>query len=226
MEQTISILKERNIYADEKIINRATESMFYLNLENPMSEESSYRKKIKGSIEFKDGYFIFVPENGKYSFKNLLPASGTADEILNVLKNHGIYSKHFVWDGTLDMGNGLYRATFYQNYESNRLYSSKLNVFFNKDGILRTEGIYFIINSVSSLEENVTSPLEILIRLSEYDFKEKATVNSIERGYYTESIYSSYSSLTAIPCYRVTLANGNEFYFDATNGSFIELSKF
>ncbi len=226
ISNTVSVLEQRNIFIDKNIINRTSENMFYINLINPMSEESAFKKNIKGKISFEDGFYTFVPENPYYSFKNLLPGSQSADEILMILKNHGISSKYFTWDGTLDMGDGVFRATFFQNYESNRLYSSKLNVFFNKDRILKAEGIYFNIDSVSALEENIISPLEILIRLSEYDFKEKTVINSIDRGYYTESIYSSFSSLTAIPCYKVTLANGNDFYFDATNGNFIELSKF
>ncbi len=226
VEQTVSVLQKRNIYIDKDLINRKNDSMFYLNLINPMSEESEKKKNIKGKIEYKEDIYTFIPENGKYEFKNLLPGSQTAEEILLILKEHGISSKYFVWDGSLDMGSGIYRATFNQIYDSVPLYSSKLNVFFTKNGIIRTEGLYFNIDSVSSIEENIISPLEILLRLSEYGFEEKTTVNSISRGYYTESVYSSYSTLPAIPCYRVTLINGNEFFFDATNGNIIELSKF
>ena len=226
LKQTVSILKERNITISEDTVNRNMQNMFYLNLSNPFSAESVNFKNITGKVEIKENFYTFIPENSSCSFKNLMLSSQTGEDILDILKNNGISSKYFVWDGTLDMGEGVYRATYYQNYESLRLYSSKLNVFFKEDKILRVEGNYFNILSVSSLENKIISPLDILINLSSFDFKENVTVNSIERGYYTESIYSSYSSLTAIPCYRVVLNNGNEFYFDATNGDFIELSKF
>ena len=224
IDNTIEILNKKNIKLDRELIKTTPETMFYLNLKNPFAEEK-YISNFKGNCKISEKGFKFVPENKNIEFKYLLPSYDAAKQALSHLKDNGLEVKYAKCIGTLDMGDGVYKASFIQSFESHDIYNSNIDIFYKEGNVLNSEGVYYEISSFSAPDENIKTQAEILIRFAN-DFNEKCTIKSIESGYFTESFKNEYSMVSAVPCFKITIDNGNKYYYDAISASLLKIDEF
>ena len=243
LKDTINILSSNGIELKEGIVLNGYENMPSLELSNPLSNEKEFAQRLigsnkknsisyygeKGILTVYEDIFLFEIKEGFRSngFKTALPSSKTAKAVIRYLNSLGIDTTYFKWAGTLDKGNGVFEVSFIQRYMSNEFFNSKLVCEITKNGVNSIKGKFFSIDSVSSLKQ-IKSPLEILISFSgKYGRTEKnIVINNITTGYYTEQNSNEFSSLPALPCYKLSLKNGNVYYYDAIYGTFISKREF
>ena len=224
IENTIEILNKKNIKIDREIIKKTPETMFYLNLKNPFATEE-YISNFKGNCTVSEEGFKFVPENKNIDFKYLLPSYDAAKQALSHFKDYGLEVKYTKCVGTLDMGEGIYSASFIQSFEGHDIYNTNIDIFYKEGSVLDSSGVYYEIFSFSAPDENIKTQAEILIRFAN-DFNEKCTIKSIESGYFTEPFKNEYSMISAIPCFKITIDNGNKYYYDAISASLLKIDEF
>jgi regulatory protein YycI of two-component signal transduction system YycFG len=224
IENTIEILNKKNIKLDKSLIKTTPETMFYLNLKNPFSDEE-FLSNFKGNCTVSEEGFRFVPENKSIDFKYLLPSYDAAKQALSHFKDYGLEAKYTKCVGTLDMGEGVYKASFIQSFEGHDIYNTNIDIFYKEGSILESYGVYYEISSFSAPDENIKTQAEILIRFAN-DFNEKCTIKSIESGYFTEPFKNEYSMISAVPCFMITIDNGNKYYYDAISASLLKIDEF
>ena len=243
LNDTVKILSSNGIELKEGIVLSGYENMPSLELSNPIAKEEKFASLLCGenkkeSISYKgekgiltiyDDIFLFeITQNyrGK-EIKSAMPSAKTSKTVLKFLSSLGIDTTYFVWSGTLDKGKGVYEVSFVQKYMSNEFFNSKIVCEVKKDGVYSVKGKYFNIDSASSLKK-IKSPLEIFLSFSgEYGGKDKSIIiNDITTGYYTEQNSNEFSVLPGLPCYKLTLRNGNIYFYDAFYGSFIAKREF
>ena len=225
IENTIEILNKNNIKLDKKLIKTTPETMFYLNLKNPFAEGKNFTSEFKGNCSISEKGFEFVPENKSIDFKFLLPSYDAAKQALSHLKEYGLDAKYTKCVGTLDMGKGVYKASFIQSFEGHDIYNTNIDIFYKEGSVLNSYGVYYEISSFSAPDENIKTQAEILIRFAN-DFNEKCTIKSIESGYFTEPFKNEYSMISAVPCFMITIDNGNKYYYDAISASLLKIDEF
>lgn len=225
VENTISILSKKEIKVNKELIKTTPDSLFYLNLENPLADKDAFINSLKGKVNITKEGFEFVPENKKTEFKYLLPSYDAARQALAHLKDCGFSGKYLECIGTLDMGKGVYKASFIQSFEGYDIYNTSIDIFYKEGEVLSASGIYYNIDSFSAPEESIRTQPEILIRFSG-DINEKCIVKSIESGYFTQPYENEYSMISALPCYKITTDNGNKYYYDAVLSTLLKIDEF
>lgn len=225
VENTISILAEKNITADKDLIKVTTDNLFYLNLKNPLADRETFINSLEGKVSITEKGFEFVPKNKNLKFKYLLPSYDAARQALSHLKDCGFSAKYLECTGTLDMGKGVYKANFIQSFEGYDIYNTSIDIFYKDGQVLSLSGIYYDIDSFSAPEESIKTQTEILIRFSG-DIQEKCTVKSLESGYFTEPYKNEYSMISALPCFKITTDNGNKYYYDAVLSTLLKIDEF
>ena len=225
VENTIYILKNKNISVNKELIKTRPDSLFYLNLKNPLADTAGFKNSMEGKVTLTEKGFEFVPKDKNIDFKYLLPSYDAAKQALSHLKDCGFSGKHLKCIGTLDMGKGVYKASFIQSFEGYDIYNTNIDIFYKEGKVLSCSGIYYDIDSFSAPEESIKTQPEVLIRFSG-DIQEKCTVKSIESGYFTEPFKNEYSMISALPCYKITTDNGNKYYYDAVLSTLIKIDEF
>lgn len=225
IENTISILAEKDIKVSKELIRTTPVNLFYLNLENPLADKQNFIKSLKGKVTVNEEGFEFIPEDKNIKFKYLLPSYDAAIQALSHMKDNGFNGKHLVCTGTLDMGKGVYKASFIQNYDGYDIYNTNIDIYYKEGQVLSLSGVYYNIDTFSAPEESIKSQAEILIRFSG-DVGQKCIVKSLESGYYTEAYKNEYSMISALPCYKITTDNGNKYYYDAVLSTLLKIDEF
>ena len=225
VDNTIKILAKKNITVSKDIIKTSPESMFYLNLKNPFAEKKAFTDSLNGKATISEKGFEFVPEDKNIDFKYLLPSYDAAKQALSHFKDNGLDVKYTKCVGTLDMGEGVYKASFIQSFEGHDLYNTNIDIYYKEGNVINSYGVYYEIASFSAPDERIKTPTEVLIRFSN-DFNEKCTIKSIESGYYTEPFKNEYSMISAVPCFMITTDNGNKYYYDAISASLLKIDEF
>lgn len=225
VDDTISILSKKEIKVSKELIKTTPSSLFYLNLENPLANKKSFISSLEGKVKVTEKGFEFVPKNKKIDFKYLLPSYDAARQALSHLKDNGFSGKYLECIGTLDMGKGVYKASFIQSFEGYDIYNTNIDIYYKEGEVISASGVYYNIDSFSAPEESIKTQPEILIRFSG-DIQEKCTVKSIESGYFTEPFKNEYSMISALPCYKITTDNGNKYYYDAVLSTLLKIDEF
>lgn len=225
VENTISILKNKDIRVNKELIKTTPDNLFYLNLKNPLADRESFINSLEGKVTITEKGFEFIPENKNLKFKFLLPSYDAAKQALSHLKDCGLSAKYLECTGTLDMGEGVYKANFIQSFEGYDIYNTSIDIFYKEGQVISASGVYYDIDSFSSPEESIKTQTEILIRFSG-DIQEKCTVKSIESGYFTETFENEYSMISALPCFKITTDNGNKYYYDAVLSTLLKIDEF
>ena len=225
VDNTVSILSSKNIKISKELIKNTPVNLFYLNLENPLADKENFLKSLKGKVNINEKGFEFIPKDTNINFKYLLPSYDAAKQALSYMKDQGFNGKHLVCTGTLDMGKGIYKASFIQSFEGYDIYNTNIDIYYKEGQVLSLSGIYYNIDSFSAPEESIKSQPEILIRFSG-DINEKCIIKSIESGYYTDPYENEYSLISALPCYKITTDNGNKYYYDAVLSVLLKIDEF
>lgn len=226
LEKTLSILNSQNIKADKGIFSLNSDPMFYLNLQNPLSEKEIFSSSFSYPVSVSDSGFVMKTDGFKVKIKSYLPSYKTSKILLNYLKELNIPVKHLTWAGTMDMGGGNFKASYIQTYEGHNIYNTSFYVIFNSSDISEIGGKYYIVESFSNTEKDIKPVYEILLRFLSDNKDGSCEIKKVETGYYIEENLNSYSLVSAIPCYKIFLSSGNAYYYDAVNSTLLKIDEF
>lgn len=223
---TIEILKERNIYLNEKINLSSGEKTNNLNLESITKDEKVFASKILGSFKEKENKYVgdygdLVISNGHFVW-NIKDNHSFSEFDENHVKN---YATEFLKKYKLDTSvlkvtdispdSGNYKVTFSHYFFNKELFNIKTYVYVSGGGVYKVEGSIFILDSLSGSEQ-ISNPITTLLNYSATkNVNEKQEITAINSGYYSDNSPLDYKSFSVQPCFEIVFADGNKLYFDA-----------
>lgn len=235
IETTKNVLKNYNVTMNENIIDSVYYNLNYVNIVNPVANKKDFAYTLTGSsfgsatnfngkkgiLSFKDNEFSFFPKSKGKKISSALPSQSAASKVLKTLSKYGLKTGYLKWQGSF-LKDKFYEISFLTSYQGYEFFNSELKVLADKDGVYSVSGKYFEITGITKAE-NLKSPLEILINfaVSNKDFQ-NIHINNIQQGYFVNANSDNFTSLTANPCYKITLKNGNTVFYDAIEGNLIE----
>ena len=211
----------------------------YINILNPAANKTDFSYTLTGSsygnnnffngksgkLNYKENEFLYFPKYRGKSINSALPSQSAATKVLKTLSQYGFSTQNLKWNGSV-LKDKYYEISFITNYQGFEFFNSELKVLADKNGVYSVFGKYFEITGISK-SDGIKSPLEILITFAvDKETEEKVHINNIETGYYINSKTDIYTSLTAQPCYKLSLKNGNTVFYDAVDGTLIEYIKY
>ncbi|NLK96469.1 MAG: hypothetical protein GX272_00095, partial [Epulopiscium sp.] len=116
--------------------------------------------------------------------------------------------------------NGSYKFTYYETYNGELVYNSYVDFLITSKGIEKVDIYKMKPVKYTELSRSIYAPDEILFGFmnqmkKSQGFKEILVIQNIDLGYFIESEYPWRKEGEGIPYYRITLADGRNFYINA-----------
>ena len=144
-------------------------------------------------------------------------AKKEAEKIIKALMKNKSYELQ-----EIKFTNGRYYLRYYEIYLKNKIYSNYIDFVINKNGIeimqlikYDIEGFYGTNREICSADEALFSFLQ---GIKSEDAETEILIDGIELGYCFEE---AASQSRAIPCYRISVKDGEVYYINAYTGEII-----
>lgn len=221
INDTVSLLRENDIYIDSNIIPKTVESYESIELSSLVfSDESPVDKSLIDN--FQDGTIkITLPaDTSKINEQN------AKSEILKILKNNGFDTRKILLEKAETDAGTSYIMT--SEYKKIKLFNNSMKITVDND-FITLSGTWFKSESANPYNPNgkrgvyATSALIAYISYKEQNIgNEKITITDICFGYHAKFDKNNMSLkyISASPCYRLTDESGNVCYYNIINGEF------
>ena len=223
VEDTVSILARNNVSVDKSVMPKTHSNAKICNVENKYSTVSkmldaarSFSKQ--NNVDYLNKERTDIHGNTFTCLVNeTKPVSNYVKYAKKEMKKTGLLENADY--STVEKDGYLF---FYLKFEDKIFYDSYIRVKTTENGIQEIYGNNWLGDSVTEggMAETV-SPAEILINFAtRMNFDAKVDVDSIESGYYIGNRDETVR-VTAFPVWKISLKNGDVYYYDMRNGDLL-----
>ena len=224
-QDVISVLKEGNIVLSEKTFpqDRKTYSACYVT--RAIETDKEFFEKLAGvggSYKVTDEVF----EISRAQKEEIdLSEEGVRNALRKFMKNCGIYEEIYR-EEKIEISEGSAKASFILSYDDCDFFDSFIEFVVTHEGIKKIAGKNIIKaeENLSSYEDELLPVESIIISLPNDKRTEKeVTIENISFGYYLGKSAGVYKSVLALPVWKVEFDDNAPIYYDARNGSVINM---
>jgi hypothetical protein len=194
-----------------------TENIAVTTITTDQNEKQTVYSKGKAKIGFAPGYVFYRADLSaeKDSVFTKEQSKKLADEFLEKL---GYTVSKMQWQFKED--NSSYIYTYYETYNGDILYNSYADLLITSKGIEKADIYRMKPVKYTDLSRSIYAPDEMLFGFmnqmkKKQGFEEILVIQKIDLGYFIESESPWRKEGEGIPYYRITLANGRNFYINA-----------
>lgn len=242
IKSTVSLLAERDISISPDIIPAKTPGIVYIDAENIISDYDSFAENIfrekpqkKDDLTYETARHILSFSGDRFTYKckdsqkpfNDSMANGDYENrakamATDFLAAHGFNLKHAEIN-TAKTENG-YEVTFTGKSGNLPIFNSVVTVSVtgiysdtgDLNGVYSVSGSWFNTIGQNGSDVKLKSITGILIEfMSAYNSVQPVTITDLTLGYTVFESDTLHRSATLVPVWRITLDNGNEYYYDA-----------
>lgn len=216
VEKTIALLKKSNISADKKDIPKSVEILDYLELSNPMSDETDFFSTLSGKDK--------KVENNVFTITESIPIEKESkSEILSEIRKAGFKNNKYTFSHFIKNDiTGEKKYYFRQTYNDYPISGAYICALVSKNTITEISGSVYRVLSVKYSDFQILSPLQILLDIGASYSGKGAEYKGFCQSYYIPPDALSYKNLTAVPCYVLNV-NDNNLFYDAVTGEFLKM---
>lgn len=245
INSTVSLLAERSISINPDIIPVKTPGIAYIDAENIISDYDSFAENIfmdnkprknddltyetdRYILSFSGDSFTYKCKDAEKPFNDIMangdPENRAKTMAADFLTAHGFNIRHA--DVQAAKTENGYDIKFTGKSGKIPIFSSAVTVSVTGihsdtgelNGVSSVGGSWFNVIRQNGSDVELKSITGILIEfMSEYNSAQPVTVTDLTLGYTVFEADTLHRSATLVPVWRITLSNGNEYYYDARN---------
>lgn len=236
ISSTTMILKNNRIEIDPELIPRRTQPAAMIKAENFIDSYESFAKKLvgddaselesnvyegsKGKIFFSGDRFSYNAKKGEFSeLTEKLNSDNTRQIALDVLKVYGFEDNSILFDVAED--NSEYIVTVTKQKNDMPIFSSKLKLVMNKNGVSGISGSWFFEKGTLKNKYTLKSVSGVLIDYISISNRPTTDekITSVSLGYYVPDEGIFHKDVLLMPCWKIVLDNGGEYILNAVENS-------
>lgn len=237
-DQVISLLSEKNVKLDKKLIPQKVSAVPNCLIERMLSGDDKIISKLLGGKYIKEEE-RYINENKQltlngdaFRFTDAAPADPPTDTspagiekyCANAMKHMGISAENYTFLGMNSAGENV-KALFAPKCAEYSFFDANLDFEISANGLVSVQGKNLISsNTISGGKTEIFSIHSILVDFADNPYLDRTrqtVISGISLGYYIGHDAQQYKSVLAIPVWQIVSENGDIFYYDARNGKFL-----
>lgn len=238
-DQVISLLAEKNIKLDKKLIPGKVSAVPNCLIERMLSGDDKTISKLLGGKYIKEEEGRYINENKQltlngdsFRFTDAAPANPPTDNspaeiekyCVEAMKHMGISAENYTFLGMNSAGANV-KALFAPKCAGYSFFDANLDFEISENGLVSVQGKNLISsNTLSGGKTEIFSIHSILVDFADnqyLDHTRQTVISGISLGYYIGHDAEQYKSVLAIPVWQIASDSGDIFYYDARNGKFL-----
>ncbi|NLY18068.1 MAG: hypothetical protein GX045_03745 [Clostridiaceae bacterium] len=179
--------------------------------------EEPYWENERKRLQFLGNVFVYTDKTGADIF-NIEDEKKLNKQIIKWIRAKGLSNRNFTKKSIVENGN-IVTAEYIQQYSKLPLFSNKLIFTIEDSKLTRVDGSMRIFYDLkhSKQKDEIISPNIVLLTSRD---KVQGVINSIVLGY----LRPKNEELYDVPVWQVILHSGNELFFNAYTGEYVNLS--